>query len=187
MNFKPNDYVEYDNSNSTNSIIQNTRYNGRVNIIEPENPNARFQMFEKIAVKNKTTQYRESMIGEWEWNVLSQVFFSEKNIQILQNGLRAGVYEKSNQEFVLPPQNIDQLKIIMRDAYMKYATHSPNNITEQVEQLNQAVWEYTIPLVYKEAMGYLKYLQDQSSLVVPLVLPQHHDRVYKQLELKPWF
>jgi hypothetical protein len=33
----------------------------------------------------------------------------------------------------------------------------------------------------------LKYLQDKSTLVVPLELPQHHDREYKQLELKPWF
>lgn len=184
MNFTPDGY---NSKPSAQSIIQVSKYNGRVNIIEPENPNARFQMFEKIAVKNKTTQYREALIGEFEWNLLAQVFFSEKNIQILQNGLRAGVYAKSNEQFVLPPQNIDQLKVIMRDAYMKYADHSPDNITGQVERLNKAVWDYSVPLVYKEAVGYMKYLQDQSSLVVPLLLPQHHDRVYKQLELKPYF
>ena len=184
MMYTPDDY---NSKPSAQSIIQTSKYNGRVNIIEAENPNARFQMFERIAVKNKATEYREALTGEWEWNILSQVFFSEKNVQILQNGLRAGVYEKSNGQFVLPPQNIDQLKVIMRDAYMKYADHSPHDITGQVERLNKAVWDYTVPLVYKEAMGYMKYLQDQSSLVVPMIWPQHHDRVYKQLELKPWF
>ena len=34
---------------------------------------------------------------------------------------------------------------------------------------------------------YQKYLEDASTLVVPLALPLNHDRQYKQLELKPWF
>jgi len=163
------------------------KYNGRVNILEPENPNARFQMAERIAVKNKVTEYREVLTGEWENNVLAQVFFSPENMQIIQNGLRAGVYKMSNEQFVIPPQNMDTLKTIMRSIYLQYAQHYEDKVTQQVERLNQFVWDYAVPSVYGETMGYMKYLQDQSSLVVPLSLPQHHDRNYKQLELKPWF
>jgi hypothetical protein len=181
-----------DLNNPTSNLILDSksldsRYNGRVNIIEPDNPDARFQMFEKIAVKNKTTEYREAMIGEWECNTLSNVFFSEGNIQILQNGLRAGVYKMSGSHFVIPPQNIDTLKIIMRSIYLQYAEHYATGITAQVERLNEQVWKYAVPSVYNETMGYMKYLQDQSSLVVPLDMPIHHDRQYKQLELKSWF
>jgi len=168
-------------------IIDMERYNGRVNIIEPPSPNIRFQMQERIAVKNKTTEFREAISDIWESNVLAQVFFCPENIQIIQNGLRAGVYKMSNNQFVIAPQNMDSLKIIMRSIYLQYAEHYPNNITEQVERLNQLVLEYAVPSVYNEAMGYLKYCQDQSSLVVPLELPRHHDREYKQLELKKWF
>ena len=168
-------------------ITNPNKYNGRVNIIEPENPNARFQMFERIAVKNKTTAYRDALEGDWENNALSQVFFSAGNIQILQNGLRAGVYKMSNNTFVIPPQNIETLKTIMRSMYIQYAEHYATNVTGQVERLNKTVWDYAVPSVYGETMGYMKYLQDQSSLVVPLVWPQQPDRVYKQLELKPWF
>lgn len=170
-----------------NQIINSEKYNGRVNIIEPPSPDIRFQMQEKISIKNKTTEYREALTGTWENNILSDVFFSAGNIQIVQNGLRAGVYELSNQKFIIAPQNVDTLKIIMRSIYLQYAEHSPNNITEQIERLNKLVLDYAVPTVYGEAVGYAKYCQDQSTLVVPLELPRHHDREYKQLELKDWF
>jgi len=176
-----------DNINNVNKILDMERYNGRVNIAEPPSPDIRFQMQEKIAVKNKTSEYREALAGTWETNSLSQVYFSAENIQIVQNGLRAGVYKASDEKFVIAPQNIDTLKIIMRSIYLQYAEHYPNNITGQVERLNKLVLDYAIPTVYNETMGYLKYCQDQSTLVVPLELPRHHDRQYKQLELKKWF
>ena len=171
------------------AYVQRTgsRYNGRVNIIEPENPNARFEMYERIAVKNKATPYREALLGDWENNVLSQVFFSAANIQIIQNGLRTGVYNMSKQQFVIAPQNIDVLKTIMRTMFIQYGQFYADNITAQVERLNKTVLDYAVPYVYGESVAYLKYLQDQSSLVVPLAQPRQPDRVYKQLELKPWF
>jgi hypothetical protein len=170
-----------------NTILNLEKYNGRVNIIEPPSPDIRFQMQEKIAIKNKATEYREALGGVWESNTLAQVYFSVGNIQIVQNGLRAGVYKMSNNQYVIPEQNIDNLKIIMRSIYLQYAEHSETNITKQVERLNQLVLDYAVPNVYNEAMAYMKYCQDQSSLVVPLELPRHHDREYKQLELKKWF
>jgi len=169
-------------------IVDGSRYNGRVNIIENPNPTAVFNMQERIALKNKSTNYGSALAGnDWEDNMLARVFFSAENIQILQNGLRAGVYSMSNNKIVIPPQNIDQLKIIMRSTYLQYAEHLPYNITQQVERLNKIVWDYVVPTVYNEAVGYMKYMQDQSSLVMPMDRPLHTDREYKQLELKPWF
>jgi hypothetical protein len=168
------------------SILNLERYNGRVNIVEPPSPDIRFQMQERIAVKNKATEYREALTGVWETNVLGQVFFSTGNIQILQNGLRAGVYKMSDNKFVVSEQNIDNLKVIMRSIYLQYAQHNSSDITAQVSRLNSLVLDYAVPTVYNEAMGYMKYCQDQSSLVVPLDLPRNHDRDYKQLELKKW-
>lgn len=167
-------------------IIDSSQYNGRVNIVEPPVPNMRMKMHEKLAVKNKTTEFRGAIGGVWEDNVLSQVYFSEANIQILQNGLRAGVYKMSNNQYVIAPQNIDALKMIMRSIYLQYAEHYPDDIKGQVERLNKLVLDYAVPSVFNEAIGYEKYIQDQSTLVVPLELPRHHDREYKQLELKKW-
>ena len=69
---------------------------------------------------------------------------------------------------------------------MEYVTNQPDNITEQVERLNTIVLDYLVPKVYSEAIGYLKYLEDASRLVVPIELPVQPDRVYKQLELQPF-
>lgn len=175
-----------DNISNMNQILDMDRYNGRVNIVEPPSPNVIFQMQERIGIKNKATEYREALSGTWESNVLAQVYFSADNIQIVQNGLRAGVYKMSGDKFVIAPQNIDTLKVIMRSIYLQYAEHRVTDITGQVERLNKLVLDYAVPSVYNEAMGYIKYCQDQSTLVVPLELPKHHDRVYKQLELKKW-
>jgi len=173
--------------NNNNTIIPNAQqYNGRVNIVEPPSTDVVFKMQEKIATRNAPTEFREAVGGIWESNVLAQVFFSAENIQIIQNGLRAGVYKMSNNKYIIAPQNIDNLKIIMRSIYLQYAEHYETDITGQVERLNTLVLDYAVPSVYGEATGYAKYLEDQSTLVVPLQLPQHHDREYKQLELKPW-
>jgi len=107
-------------------------------------------------------------------------------VQILQNGLRAGVYAMSGNKFVIPPQNVDALKVIMRSYFLQYAEYLPD-VTKEIEKLNRLVLDYAVPSVYGEAVGYAKYAQDQSSLVMPLDMPVHVDRQYKQLELKPWF
>lgn len=176
-------YQAFEPVKDVGRLLEGERYNGRVDIATmAEDPDIRFKMHEKLTVKNKASNYYESLNGNWEWNVLAQVYFSQENIQIIQNGIRAGVYKMSESKLNVPPQNIDTLKIIMRSIYLQYAEHYPKDITGQVEYLNALVLEYAVTSVYNEAIGYLKYVQDQSTLVVPIEMPIHHDRTYKQLE-----
>ena len=170
-----------------NEMMEKNRNNGRVDVLSQEEPDVKFKMFEKIAIRNRATTYGESLNGIWEDNVLSQVFFSEGNIQIIQNAIRSGVFRLSNSKYNVPPQNIDQLKIVMRSTYLQYAKHSANDITLQVKELNELVLDYCIPFVYNEGISYIKYLQDQNTLVMPLDREMRPDREYKQLQLKPWF
>ena len=167
-------------------IIDLASYNGRVNIIEPPAKNLLFQMAEKIELKNKPTDYRDALTGTWEHNMLEQVFFSAENIQIIQNAIKGSVYKLSNNRYILPNQNIQQLKIIMRGMYLQYAEHYADNIKGQVERLNKLVLDYAIPSVYNEAVSYEKYCRDASTLVTPMARPLQHNRDYKQLELKHW-
>lgn len=170
---------------SASKILNYDQYNGRVNLLDDSDPNARFQMAEKIGIKNKATEYRDALVGMQESSVLATHYFSEANVQILQNGLRAGVYEMSNRKLVIPPQNIDNLKIIMRSIYLQYAKHSVSeSIRNQIERLNKYVLDYAISTVYNEAQGYLNYMRDQSTLVMPMDRPNQIDRDYKHLEWK---
>lgn len=169
--------------NNDNQILDYEKINGRVNLLEEPSPEILFKMQERVAVKNKTSQYREALNGVYEESKLSNLYFSKENIQIVQNGIRAGIYEKTNKEHIIPPQNIDNIKIIMRNIYIQYAENQ-NNITSEIERLNQLVLGYIIPQVHSSLISYLKYIKDQSTLVIPLELPNQSDRDYKQLEMK---
>ena len=181
------EYMSYEQQYTNNQILNMQTYNGRVNIAEPD-PVALFRMQEKIAQQNRSTSYYSALAGNtWQDNALSLAFFSQENVQILQNGLRAGVYAMSNNTIIIPPQSVDQLKIIMRSTYLQNAEHRMDRIREEIARLNQLVLDFAIPRVHGEAVGYQKYLQDQSTLVMPFDRPVRPDRVYKQLELKPYF
>jgi hypothetical protein len=177
----------YQTSRTNNMIITSPyKHNGQVDILTPETHEERIKMTERIALKNKPTDFRDALGGNWEKNILSDVYFSAGNIQILQNGLRAGVYELSKGKFVVPPQNVDNLKIIMRSTFLQYAQFDMKNVTNEVERLNKIVLGYAIPSLYGDCVSYSIYAQDQSTLVMPIDLPVQNDRNYKTLELKPW-
>jgi hypothetical protein len=163
--------------------------NGRIDIVNKDGPNMcnLFAMYDKIPA-NQCTTLREPTLGQWEDSDLSRAFFSEQNIAILQNGIRAGVYNKSNGQYTIAPQDCDSLKIIMRSVFLQNSVNLPDNITQQIVALNKTVLDYIIPRVYSEAQGYMQYLVDASTMAMPLANPvmasQNDKRNYK---MKHWF
>lgn len=159
--------------------------NGRVNILDNVN-NSVFQLYDKIPISEKTTNYRNALTGNMESNLLSDTFFSSGNILIIQHGIIAGVYERSNGKFQIGYQNQDTLKIIMRSIFLQHSKNRMDNITQQVEQLNKLVLDYCIPQICSEAQGFMKYKSDVSTLAVPLsrAVSTYSSNV---LELKKFF
>ena len=161
------------------------RSNGRVDILGP-NTNVMFSMMDKIPV-SQCNSFRDALIGNWYDTPLSVAFFSANNMKILQNGIRAGVYNRSNGHYVIGEQNCDELQIIMRSVFLQYSKNVAQDIPGQIKVLNDFVLNYAVNQVYGEAEGYMKYKRDASTLVVPLSTPILSYSNDKQLELKPWF
>jgi hypothetical protein len=159
--------------------------NGRVDIKSPNTSNL-FQMYDKIPAHQCST-FRNSTEGLWDETTLSTSFFSRENIQIIQNGIRAGVYKKSKGHYTIGEQDCDSLKIIMRSVFLQNSANKPQHITQQIEELNKMVLDYCIQQVYGEAQGYIKYISDVSTLAVPIAHPVMTSNNDRQLELKPWF
>jgi hypothetical protein len=159
--------------------------NGRVDIKTP-NTSKLFQMYDKIPA-NQCVTFRNPTEGLWDETPLSQAFFSQQNIQMLQNGIRAGVYNRSNGQYVIGPQDCDSLKIIMRSVFLQQSANQPGNYKQQISQLNKIVLDYCIQQVYSEAQGYMKYIYDVSTLVVPIAHPVMADNTDRELEFKKWF
>lgn len=164
-------------------IISN--YNGRINVLEPADPDVPFRLFERMSASNKTSAYRDALVGESEWNTVADGYFSASNIQSVQDALKSGVYRVSDGKYVLAPQNVEFLKLLMRNVYLQhFAYNTQEDAQTQVQQLNERLLHELVPKLHAEAIGYFKYLQDQSSLVVPLELPQAVDRDFRPLEYK---
>jgi hypothetical protein len=159
--------------------------NGRVDIKTPTTSSL-FELYDKIPA-NQCVTFRNATEGLWDDTTLSQTFFSQANIQILQNGIRAGVYQRSNGQYLIGPQDCDSLKIVMRSVFLQHAANQMYNVTDQIAELNKIVLDYCIKQVYSEAQGYMKYLDDASTLVVPIAHPVMADNTDRELEFKRWF
>ena len=159
--------------------------NGRIDIQSPDTKSL-FNMYDKIPAHQCST-YRNPLEGQWDDSTLSNAYFSKENIQIIQNGIRAGVYKQSNNQYVVAPQDCDSLKIVMRSIYLQYSANLPGNVSGQIEALNQMVLNFCIQQVYGEAKGYMKYLSDASNMYVPIAHPILAKDDDKELVLKPWF
>ena len=159
--------------------------NGRIDIKTP-NTSALFQMYDKIPA-NQCVTFRNATEGLWSSTSLSLAFFSQQNINMIQNGIRAGVYDRSNGQYMIGSQDCDSLKIIMRSVFLQHSANQPNNFQQQIIELNKIVLDYCIKQVYSEAQGYMKYIDDVSTLVVPIAPPVMTSNNDRQLELKSWF
>lgn len=162
-----------------------TSSNGRIDICGPKTTDL-FQMYDKIPV-NQCSTFRDPTEGLWDNTLLSKAFFSAENMRIIQNAIRAEVYRKSNNQYIIGDQDGDTLKIIMRSFFLQNAANQPTNIPQQVQSLNKMVLDYSIPQVYSEAIGYHKYLMDASQMYTLIDPPIFSSNSSKQLELKSWF
>tara|TARA_B100000424_G_scaffold268003_1_gene261937 strand:+ start:1447 stop:1938 length:492 start_codon:yes stop_codon:yes gene_type:complete len=159
--------------------------NGRVNIMGP-NVSTKFSMMDKIPLTTKT-DYSNVLTGTFERTRLSDAYFSQKNIQIIQNALRKGVYDRSNQKILIDQQPEDQIVSVMRSMFYQHSKNLDDNISKQIQELNSYVIDYCVNQVFNEAVAYLKYKEDSSKMHVPMSAPLYSSKTNKSLELKPWF
>lgn len=167
MNFLPNNDVK----------------NGRVDI-------SNFSQPPEFLKKENTTfsNYDEAITGNWSNTILSRAFFSKENIQIIHNGIRAGVYQASGNTHIIGNQDLNNLKIIMRSIFFENAKFIPNQVTKEIEQLNHLVLQQCIPQILNEIVSYTKYKEDVSTLSVPISKPVSDNiKGRNSLELKPFF
>jgi len=148
--------------------MNNFNYNGRIDIInntltsdynnnlytEDTNPNKNF--------------HSEALKGIQTESLLSRTFFSNKNIDIIQNSIRYNVYSLSNSQHIIGRQSDIQLQIIMRSLYLQFSKNLNTGIREQVQELNNMVVNYCVPRILSEIQQYIVYKSDVSKLPEPI-------------------
>ena len=115
--------------------------------------------FDKGQSKENTFA-KNAIAGIHSKNLLNQVFFSDSNLQKIQNLIRYNVFKMSNGEFKIGEQDYTQIQIVMRSVYLQYGRNLNKNISGQVAQLNNIVADEIVPKIISNIKQYSKYLKD---------------------------
>ena len=122
----------------------------------------------------------KNIVGE---TLLTFLFFSEQNINNIQNIIKNVVYDETKR--VIDKQSNDDLLIVMRQIYMKYSNHPPlikitdsqqiqeklkKMYTNEIVRLDQIVVNETVPGIISNLMQYIDYLKTLDKPPDPSIL-----------------
>ena len=100
-------------------------------------------------------------------NPTISAFFSELNMNDLQQSLKHGVHSQTRQR--ISNQSSDELYTVMLFVYASHeVTMSQLSTQQAVKHLNTYVLSELIPLVSSNVLQYMHYIKDASTLPVPL-------------------
>jgi hypothetical protein len=131
-----------------------------------------FQLFdEKNNIKeNANVDSTKNIISD---TPLSKVYFSEDNIDLIQDELKQAVYNKTDNKYVIDRQSDTELLIVMRSIFLQNSNNLPYDIKNQIIQLNKLVLDYCIPNVVSGILSYNGYLKDIANPIMPMENPQN--------------
>jgi len=102
---------------------------------------------------------QESLRGIQEETILSKIFFSPQNVDLIQKQIITAVFKRTNGKYLIEKQREADLQIIMRSMFLQHARHVPDHLTEQIRELNNLVTDDVVPNVITEINAYIGYLE----------------------------
>jgi len=102
---------------------------------------------------------------------LSNLFFSDINIKVLQMTIRYHIFTEKNKKIAYQSEN--ELIIIMRSVYLQYANSVLTSVEllDNIHTLNKMVVDYSVKNVSDQLDQYDEYILKISSAPVPLEHP----------------
>ena len=163
--------IEIDNNNlkSLQKKIDDID-NGLLNTVKiPHNINIKS---ENVLFNNNSSSLIKGLREE---TPLSDEFFSDKNIQGLQNTIRFNIYKKTNK--VIDNQSSNELITIMRSIFLQFSDSSINSIDfiSHVLKLNQKVIDFSVDQINTQITQYDGYIKKLTTLPTPIDRPQKVD------------
>jgi len=145
-------------------------YNSRQTIIDDKHKMP-FEMFHE---RGSLSYKNDSIKATHDSSLLNQAFFSQSNIDQIQNMIRHDIYKMSNGMYTIGKQSNTELIIIMRSIYFQYARHLLDNTTirDQVEELNIKVVRDSVPKILSQIQQYYGYMRDSTTMHDPMELPK---------------
>ena len=115
---------------------------------------------------------------------LSDYYFSDQNVDTIQQIIRYNVYKELDK--VIDKQSDKELFIIMRSLYLQYGglTYSTKNeFFKIIRSLNDRVITYSVKNIVSNLKQYDMYVKDISSLPIPMQLPSYDSNKSKTYDI----
>jgi len=139
--------------------------NGRINLFDEKSKSSKI-------LNNNPQLYNEKNISIINRNIsgncVSEIFFSQENTNLIQQGIYNSVYNLSEGQYNIGKQSEQELKIIMRSIYFQHAKNLNFDLKEQVRELNTLVIRWCVDEIIKNIKQYIEYKKNVSTLPLPL-------------------
>jgi hypothetical protein len=121
-------------------------------------------------------------------NALNQAFFSEENMEYLQQEIRYRVWEKSGGKHVIDRQRADDLKTIMRAYYLQFSRNVPGKEREEIHDLDERVLDFCVGDILGSINMYIYNQRELLDFPEPIGRPINaHVMGTKSKEFKSFF
>ena len=148
--------------------------------------NNQFMLADQVRATKEVTPYSNSMKGLWYDTVLSKSYFSKENIKYIIDNIRYRIFKITNN--VVEAPDLDTLKNVMRSIFLKFSKNLKTNIKNQISDLDEIVIEFCVKEMSGSLTSYLKYIEDVSTMPVPLSKPNNTNiKGDKSLELRTFY
>jgi hypothetical protein len=144
---------------------------GRINNLN-KNYGPDYKLFDDTDYKYDTT-HSNGIQGIHCSEKLNKVYFSKENINRLQDLIRYTVYIKSNKQHIIDRQSDTELQIVMRGIFLEYGRNLPDNISEQIKELDKYILNYCVTEIINEINQYKDYIHHAENLPIPLEHPKN--------------
>lgn len=142
--------------------------NGR--ILTTQETGRDFKLFE--GNNNKQDNFKMTALrGIQQVSPISMLYFSQDNIQRVQDLIRYNVYERTRGKYTISEQSPTELQIIMRAVYLQHSKGMSTNMKQQILELNDIIISWAVPKIINEIEQFRGYVYDIENLPVPLEHP----------------
>jgi hypothetical protein len=188
MNFvKPESVENKYNLTSTSQQFPAPRNSGRVPDVRTKDGTPPLYLYKPAEPIYKDVR-RELVGHQHTATPLNTTFFSDSNIEHIQQRISDQVFSMSGNKHRIDRQSDDDIKLIMRSYYLMFGKNNPDNVAGDLADLNARVVGYAAAKIYSELDFYLFYLNDIEQFAPPIAVPMNV-KVYgsRSNELKSFF
>lgn len=122
-----------------------------------------------FATKSITSK---GILGDGVYDNLSQIFYSQKNIDKIQHMIKQMVLKKTNNKFKLDDnQDENDLLVVMRAIFLEHAKFLPFDISKQIKELNLRTVNYIVPDMITRIKENYFYIKNMNEPIKPMDLP----------------